>query len=404
MTKNVLLKTSEVLGIKGGAIYLLDKDKKDAGNAVLQLSASMNMNNSLVFPKEIPLTSITGTFTTSFSFSRHGNVGLANVFLNVIKSGKIFLAQNKSEIQRKNISIPDSESLIIVPLRKNQLVGLFLLFDTKPRTFIKEEIAFLEAIGSQIGNSLEKATLYMNALESKHQAELLSDLQKDFINIASHEMRTPVQSLMGYTHHLLSTHPEKKEMIIDSLLRNAQRLQRLTNDILDVSRIESKSLKLNKEKVSLTDIISTTIQDIQNQVKNDNGHAKVIFEPRNDAIVEADRVRLTQVISNLLINAIKFTKGGTININITKKLDTDDAIISIKDSGTGIVPEMLPRLFNKFATKSETGGTGLGLFISKGIVEAHGGNMWAQNNEDGKGAMFTFSLPLKREILALTNG
>ncbi|MDP8906938.1 MAG: GAF domain-containing protein [Thermoproteota archaeon] len=192
MTKNVLLKTSEVLGIKGGAIYLLDKDRKDTGNAVLRLSARMNTDNSLVFPKEIPLTSITGTFTTSFSFSRHGNVGLANVFLNVIKSGKIFLAQNKSEIQRKNISIPDSESLIIVPLRKNQLVGLFLLFDTKPRTFIKEEIAFLEAIGSQIGNSIEKATLYMNALESKHQAELLSDLQKDFINIASHEMRTPV--------------------------------------------------------------------------------------------------------------------------------------------------------------------------------------------------------------------
>ncbi len=117
--------------------------------------------------------------------------------------------ENKSKLQRLAISIPDSESLIIVPLRKNELVGLFLLFDSKPRTFIKEEIAFLEAIGSQIGNSIEKATLYMNALESKHQAELLSDLQKDFINIASHEMRTPVQSLLGYTH-LLKTHPEKK--------------------------------------------------------------------------------------------------------------------------------------------------------------------------------------------------
>ncbi len=216
-------------------------------------------------------------------------------------------------------------------------------------------------------------------------------------------MRTPVQSLLGYTH-LLKTHPEKKEMITDSLLRNAQRLQRLTEDILDVSRIESKSLKLNKEKVNLTDIVSTAIQDVQSLIKNDNGNARIMFEPRYAAIVEADKGRLTQVITNLLINAIKFTKGGTININITKRLDADIAIISVKDSGMGIAQEMLPRLFNKFATKSETGGTGLGLFISKSIVEAHGGKMWAQNNEDGKGSTFVFSLPIKKEIIASTNG
>lgn len=401
MTKNVLLKSSEVLGTKGGAIYLMGKDRIGARGTVLQLSASMG--NSFVFPKEFSLTSANGNSTASFSFSRYDNAGIANVFLNVIKSGKIFLVENKSELQRLDISIPNSESLIIVPLRKNELVGLFLLFDSKPRTFIKEEIAFLEAIGSQIGNSIEKATLYVNALESKHQAELLSELQKDFINIASHEMRTPVQSLLGYTH-LLKTHPEKKEMITDSLLRNAQRLQRLTEDILDVSRIESKSLKLNKEKVNLTDIVSTAIQDVQSLIKNDNGNARIMFEPRYAAIVEADKGRLTQVITNLLINAIKFTKGGTININITKRLDADIAIISVKDSGMGIAQEMLPRLFNKFATKSETGGTGLGLFISKSIVEAHGGKMWAQNNEDGKGSTFVFSLPIKKEIIASTNG
>jgi signal transduction histidine kinase len=116
--------------------------------------------------------------------------------------------------------------------------------------------------------------------------------------------------------------------------------------------------------------------------------------------VEADKIRIFQVISNLLSNAIKFTdKGGTVSISIEKRDGTEaekkkqDAIVSIRDSGAGIAPEIRHRLFSKFATKSDRG-TGLGLFISKSIVEAHGGKIWAENNPDGRGVTFYFTLPI----------
>jgi signal transduction histidine kinase len=125
----------------------------------------------------------------------------------------------------------------------------------------------------------------------------------------------------------------------------------------------------------------------------------ILFDPKQDVLVEADKVRIYEVISNLLKNATQFTKEGTITIAAEEeeeeKMNYKEAIVSVKDTGTGIDPEILPRLFTKFATKSVTG-TGLGLFISKSIVEAHGGKMWGENNTDGKGAIFAFSLPLSK--------
>jgi signal transduction histidine kinase len=123
---------------------------------------------------------------------------------------------------------------------------------------------------------------------------------------------------------------------------------------------------------------------------------KITFSSKDDLFVMADRSRLYQVFANLLNNAIKFTKeGGIIDIIVQRNDDVnEEAEVSIKDIGVGIDPEIFPRLFTKFATKAETSGTGLGLFISKGIVEAHGGRIWAGNNSDGKGATFAFSLPV----------
>ena len=128
----------------------------------------------------------------------------------------------------------------------------------------------------------------------------------------------------------------------------------------------------------------------------------VYVEPKQDIFVEADKYRLRQVITNLLSNAIKFTNEGTIFVTAEERKDSNSnnngqeiAIISIKDTGTGIDPEILPKLFSKFASKSFQG-TGLGLFISKSIIEAHGGKIWAENNPDGRGATFSFTLPLQK--------
>ncbi|MGA7603036.1 MAG: HAMP domain-containing sensor histidine kinase, partial [Nitrososphaeraceae archaeon] len=191
---------------------------------------------------------------------------------------------------------------------------------------------------------------------------------------------------------LVETHPEKSGEMIHAIKKNAERLQRLTNDILDVARIESQSLKLNKESVNIHDKIQNVIRDIENQIPNSSTPRISFVCPKEPIYVQADKVRLYGVLANLLNNAVKFTREGTIVATVNVK-GNDEVIISVKDSGTGIHPEILPRLFTKFATKSDTG-TGLGLFISKGVVEAHGGKIWAENNSDGKGTTFCFTLPL----------
>ncbi len=221
-------------------------------------------------------------------------------------------------------------------------------------------------------------------------------MQQEFINVASHEMKTPTQAILGYSK-LIQRHPEKREVMMEAIARNASRLQRLTNDILDVTRIETQSLKLNIERVNLNELISDLIEDYRNEIEKTNKDIKILHEPQNQIIdVEADKNRLTQVISNLLSNAIKFTMKGT--IRVTEEVKDGKALVSIEDTGLGIDTEIFPRLFLKFAAKSETG-TGLGLFISKSIIEAHGGKIWAENNDtsDGKkGATFTFSIPLSK--------
>jgi signal transduction histidine kinase len=225
--------------------------------------------------------------------------------------------------------------------------------------------------------------------------------QKEFINVAAHELRTPIQPVLGLSDILYSKIKDSKQReLLDVISRNAKRLQRLSEDILDVTRIESQSLILNKEIFNLNDVITNAIQDHKNEIEKTNGNLKLLYETNNDEdnniFVKADRIRLSQVISNLIRNAIKFTKEGIILITARKdnsNNNNNQVIISVKDTGSGIDPEILPRLFSKFATKSFEG-TGLGLFISKSIIEDHGGRIWAENNADGKGATFSFSIPI----------
>jgi signal transduction histidine kinase len=229
-----------------------------------------------------------------------------------------------------------------------------------------------------------------------------SDKMKDeFINVAAHELRTPIQPILSLTEVLRSKIKDiQQQELLDIIIRNAKRSQQLTNDILDVTKIESHSLNLKKEPFNLNDIITNVIDDIMTNrdpliwsQKNDNKEImKISYQPQH-IFVEADKARITQVISNLLNNAVKFTeeKGGDIYIS-TENID-NQVLISVKDSGNGIDPEILPKLFSKFTSKSYQG-TGLGLFISKSIVEAHGGRIWAINNTRDKGATFTFSIPV----------
>jgi len=296
--------------------------------------------------------------------------------------------------------------------------GLFIVDGTKFLRFeLKEPKAeeFSDAIGfvlysnSKVGAYSTRS--FFELLWNEHiQYEKLKEadnMKNEFINVAAHELRTPIQPILSLSQVLQSKIKDTKQReLLDAIVRNAKRLQRLTNNILDVSKIESHSLNLNKEQFELSNVISNCISDIEDQdEKVRNGKLELFYEPsKQDIFVEADRVRISQVISNLLNNAVKFTEYGAVSIDVVVKENNNNGnnngniiIVSVKDSGEGIDPEILPKLFTKFATNSEKG-TGLGLFICKSIVEAHGGRVWTQSNNTGgerrTGATFCFSLPI----------
>ena len=224
--------------------------------------------------------------------------------------------------------------------------------------------------------------------------------------MAAHELRTPIQPILGLAEILRDKDQrqddgEQKYMennydLLNVIIRNAKKLQQLTENILDITKIENNSMELNKEEFILSRTVLESFTDFANQLsKQHKENVKLILAlDEGDVLVVADKHRVSQVISNLLNNAIKFTEQGDITISTEKEEKYGkEVIVKVKDSGSGIDPDIMSRLFTKFATKSYSG-TGLGLFISKIIVEAHGGRIWAENNPDGKGASFSFSLPL----------
>jgi signal transduction histidine kinase len=223
------------------------------------------------------------------------------------------------------------------------------------------------------------------------------EAQNKFINVAAHELRTPIQPILNAIYLLQSPNlsPEKQNQYMDIIKRNTEKLGRLAEDILDVTRIESNSLKLMSERINLYDVILNSIEEYKRNSQFIYKDLIVNYGSGNKSIfVSGDKMRLSQVMLNLLDNAGKFTKRGS--ITITTEIKSDRVQVTIKDTGTGIHPEIYPKLFSKFATKSDRG-TGLGLFISKSIVEAHGGKIWAESGSQQKGATFIFTLPLSNQ-------
>jgi signal transduction histidine kinase len=226
---------------------------------------------------------------------------------------------------------------------------------------------------------------------ANEQLKIHGKMQQEFINVAAHELRTPIQPILSITEILHSRIKDSREQeLLDVIIRNAKRLNRLSDEILDVTRLETQTLELKKEQFNLNDVILHAVNDMMSSRGFSSKNLKLLYEPRN-ILLQADKSRIAEVISNLLSNAIKFTPEGTITISIEKDETKNWVVVNVKDTGQGIDVNILPRLFTKFASKSYQG-TGLGLFISKGIVEAHGGKIWAENNRD-KGATFSFSLP-----------
>jgi two-component system, OmpR family, sensor histidine kinase VicK len=301
----------------------------------------------------------------------------------------------------------------------SELETTLLLTDRKESLVINlkddQKEDFLEAIGAAVySDSDAMVTSYASIFESLWRESELSEeirranellqvndkLQKEFINIAAHELKTPVQPLLVLAELLDSEVSGREEVSvkkadIELIARNARRLERLTSDILDISRIESSTLKLQKSRVDLDDVMQSVLKDVKNRPQKSTIH----YSSKKIIIDSADRDRIVQVIMNLVDNALKFTTANSGEIFIETKTHNGEAIVSVTDTGPGIDSGIMPRLFTKFASKSENG-TGLGLYISKVIVEAHGGKIWANNRnpespvENSRGAIFAFSVPM----------
>ena len=266
-----------------------------------------------------------------------------------------------------------------------------------------------------IFNSLWKQTELNDELKKAYKKIQSHDkMQRDFINIAAHELRTPIQSILGFSKIVRDRiQDNKQKTFLGIVIKNANRLKQLTEDILDVTRIEGNKFFLKKESVCIWDLLYYIMKEFGHSLESDNKKVRFKLYFKNtdlNTIFIADKNRIAQVISNLINNSIKFISSENekgridgislivektkLNSNIKKDNNdiSNEIIISIKDNGIGIDSGIFPRLFSKFASKSFQG-TGLGLYICKNIVESHGGKIWAKNNEDGKGATFSFSLP-----------
>jgi two-component system sensor histidine kinase VicK len=305
-------------------------------------------------------------------------------------SGVDFRSMDRSFGTKITVVIVDRKECIITELKD----------DTR-------DISYNAAGLSTYSNSKSIVSSYVSIFESiwkqtdlYEQLKVHDRMQEEFINVAAHELRTPIQPILGLSEILLSREGNIEEYhdIINAISRNAKRLERLTEDVLDITRIESGPLPLHKQQLNLKELVFNVIADYRNEERNGLKKIKLFCHcdkaVENGTIVEADEKRLTQVICNLLSNAIKFTnKGGKIYVKMKRRNKAKQIVVSVINTGEGINPEIYSRLFTKFATTSFVG-TGLGLYISKSLIEAHGGKIWAENNHDGKGATFSFSLPL----------
>jgi signal transduction histidine kinase len=311
------------------------------------------------------------------------------------------------------ITVLDREKTILMEIRNDtcedylDAVGLSLFIESKYTA-----LSYV-AIFNNLWNQSE---MYEKLQEAYELLTLHDKMKNEFIGLVAHELRTPITPIIGLTEHLRDKLTDSKKKLLDVVINDSKKLQTLTEKILDVTRIEGRLFELEKKRFSLNQLILDIVRDFENNSKDKDKKNQIKFEFDNSKFstknyfVIADKIKIGQVISNLIENSIKFLsyerKGkeeNVISITVKKKESFNDPdveykkgsfiIVSIKDNGSGIDDEIFPRLFTKFASKSFHG-TGLGLYLSKNIVEAHGGVIWGDNNKDSRGATFSFGLPL----------
>jgi two-component system, OmpR family, sensor histidine kinase VicK len=370
-------------------------------------------------------------FPSIHAFRRQTRMGIMHLFKEVVEHGikvrilihadenqirqvinEVMLVFPEIEIRAIDMSLNTSIGIVIIDKKESLIIET--RDDAKDNSYDASGLAaysnskYIALSYASIFESLWiQAELFKQLKEANEQLKQHDKMQKKFINLAAHELRTPIQPILGLTEIVSSKIKDTEQReLLDAVTRNAKRLQRLVDDIIDVTQIEGRSLKLNKEELDLNHVITNIIDDYNTLIVSGNHKVKLYFNPfKETLLIEADKERISEVISNLLSNAIKFTKEDAIFISIEKRKDDNNdnnnyALVTVKDTGEGIDPEILSNMFSKFNTKSFEG-LGLGLYISKHIVKAHGGKIEGKNNDNGIGAEFGFTLPLIKDTKTL---
>jgi two-component system, OmpR family, sensor histidine kinase VicK len=386
-------------GIVPGVIET-SNDHKDFQSKVFSLLNSAN-NEILVL------------FSTSNAFHRQVHVGSLQK-IKEIRNNKPWitikiLTPKDTEIEKIADELVNSNFIIrfIEPLSKVSILIVDRKYSLVAEVKDDTKLLFIDAVGfvtysNSVPTVLSYAAIFdclWRYIEMVQQLQIHDIMQKEFINTAAHELRTPIQPILGITELIRDELKDGKYTeFLDVISRNAHRLKKLSEDLLDVTRIESNTLFPYKEHFNIKELILDTIESYKNIAYSKHIKFEVIFD---DLIICADKISIGRVISNLISNSIKFIPhGGLISIILKRKriagngdINKEIVVVSIKDDGLGIKPEVFPKLFTKFTTTSFQG-MGLGLFISKNIVELHGGRIWAENNKDDKGSTFSLSLPI----------
>jgi two-component system sensor histidine kinase VicK len=340
------------------------------------------------------------------------------------------LSKGNLQIQKK---IADNAPNILTLNGANSRHGIYIVDNLK---FLRVELvkpeaeSFSDAVGFAVYSNSERSAelfrwmfeLLWNNRIANEESNRIYKTEQEFVNIAAHELRSPAQSILGYAELLLADSKNKDDneyRFLGAIYRNSMRLSKLTKDLLDLARIENQVLKLHKQSFSLKQVIQLAIEDIQRRKQalnlgtksgdsENNAEINLLpliggrkYDSSTDIVIEADMEWIVQVLTNLLDNALRFTRKNdsiSVNMHIEESGERREVVVSVRDNGTGIDLEVMPKLFTKFTTWpssiSRTKGIGLGLYISKNIIEAHRGRIWAKNNSTGKGATFSFSLPL----------
>ena len=347
----------------------------------------------------------TGTFVAEVGFGEPaGSIGQATVWEGQGSIGQVAQSLAPARIQVDSpeafgepvLNALKATSMLAVPLQsKGTLLGILAVMDKAGGPFSNEDQDLLESFASQASMALANAELYKTAKD-------LDRMKSEFVAVVSHELRTPLTAIQGSLELVLNQDyfemPEKMHELLTISQSNVDRLRVLINDILDFSKIEANRLSLNFEAVSMRDVVQEVVRSMQSMA-GQSGIALTMDLPESLPAIQADKVRVGQVFTNLIGNALKFTPaGGTVDVRVDAT-PAGGVVCEVSDTGPGIAPKDLGRLFQKFqqldsSLTRKQGGTGLGLVICKGLVEGHGGRIWVES-EVGTGSRFFFALPAR---------